>query len=618
MRRAIAVAVVSGLVSGGAVAAPAWAQQHAHAHSQAPPAMKTIVYAGYELRVPASWPVYRLDENPSTCVRYDVHAVYLGTPGANEKCPAWIIGRTQTVSVIPSTQVAAGSGPEISYQRAQPFQAGAAPVASLPAVDGAVMQNAEQHELRVTLGAPAQGTGATIVATYAGSSAAVEQVLASLAPAGQRAQALQAARVRQAGQATTPPPAQPTTQGWHGVPSAWPTQIVTPPPPPQQPQPSLPPQPSQPSPPQPARPVPGFDTCTAPSLKAMRAWRRAYRAVGVYIGGVNAACAYGNLTAKWVRSAAGMGWGLIPTYVGPQAPCSGIGVTINSRHAASEGQAAGIDAVNDARLFGMPAGSPIYDDMEAYDNQTRGCTAAVLTFLGAWDRAVTTRGYVSAVYSSQDSGIDDMQAAAVAKTPGFTVPDAIWFAHWDNQATLSDGTLVWPLQDRDKQYQAPHNRTVGRITLNIDGDLVGGPLARLPHISADRTVSRVEEPPDSSGRPGCPPRGPAPGATSALGLLACAARSKISAAAWWNPGGSPAASIDAAISSISATQRQPLAAAADADPSERAASPGWDMAHSASSVCSTPSARASARHASSSAPLPLVHAAYAIFTADAA
>jgi hypothetical protein len=523
MRRAIAVAVVSGLVSGGAVAAPAWAQQHTHA--QAPPAaLKTIVYAGYELRVPASWPVYRLDENPSTCVRYDVHAVYLGTPGANEKCPAWIIGRTQTVSVIPGTQVAAGGGPEISYQRAQPFQAGAAPVASLPAVDGAVMQNAEQHELRVTLGAPAQGTGATIVATYAGSSAAVEQVLASLAPAGQSARALQAATAGHAGpagQATPPPPAQPTTQGWQGVPSAWPTQIVTPPSPPRQPpptsppppslppqppqppQPPLPPQPPQPSPPQPVRPVRGFDTCTAPSLKAMRAWRRAYGAVGVYIGGVNAACAYGNLTAKWVRSAEGMGWGLIPTYVGPQAPCSGIGVTINSRHAASEGQAAGVDAVNDARLFGLPAGSPIYDDMEAYDNQTRGCTAAVLTFLGAWDRAVTARGYVSAVYSSQDSGIDDMQAAAVAKTPGFTVPDAIWFAHWDNQATLSDGTLVWPLQDRAKQYQAPHNRTVGRITLNIDGDLVGGPLARLPHISAEMTVSRVEETPDSSGRPGC-------------------------------------------------------------------------------------------------------------------
>ena len=64
--------------------------------------MKTVVYAGYEFQVPASWPVYRLDQDPATCVRYDVHAVYLGTPGANMQCPAGLVGRTETVSVIPS------------------------------------------------------------------------------------------------------------------------------------------------------------------------------------------------------------------------------------------------------------------------------------------------------------------------------------------------------------------------------------------------------------------------------------------------------------------------------------------------------------------------------------
>ena len=64
--------------------------------------MKTVVYHGYEFQVPAGWPVYRLDEHPTTCVRYDVHAVYLGTPGVNMQCPAGLVGRTQTVSVIPS------------------------------------------------------------------------------------------------------------------------------------------------------------------------------------------------------------------------------------------------------------------------------------------------------------------------------------------------------------------------------------------------------------------------------------------------------------------------------------------------------------------------------------
>jgi hypothetical protein len=73
----------------------------------------------------------------------------------------------------------------------------------------------------------------------------------------------------------------------------------------------------------------------------------------------------------------------------------------------------------------------------------------------------------------------------------------------------------------------------------------------------------------------------------------------------------------AAISSISVTQRQPLAAADPAACSDRPARCGWDSAHSASSASSTPSARASARAASSSAALPLVQDAYAILTADA-
>src|SRR5580704_13703528 len=73
----------------------------------------------------------------------------------------------------------------------------------------------------------------------------------------------------------------------------------------------------------------------------------------------------------------------------------------------------------------------------------------------------------------------------------------------------------------------------------------------------------------------------------------------------------------AAISSISATQRQPLAAADPAAPSQRFSKPGWERPHSPSSTGSTPSAWASARVASSSAADPLVHDAYAIFTADA-
>ena len=115
--------------------------------------------------------------------------------------------------------------------------------------------------------------------------------------------------------------------------------------------------------------------------------------------------------------------------------------------------------------------------MEAYDGG-RSCINAVLTFLGAWERTVAAKGYLTGVYSSQDSGIDDMQAAAAANKAGFTRPDAIWIALWDGQATLDDGILDWPIGDREKQYAGNLHGTVGGITLDIDQDVVAGPIAR--------------------------------------------------------------------------------------------------------------------------------------------
>jgi hypothetical protein len=508
MRRVIAAAVVGGLVLGGVTAIPAIAATAAKTTGKTSikttgkkTAVKTVVYHGYEFQVPASWPVYRLDQRPTTCVRYDVHAVYLGTPGANMQCPAGLVGRTQTVSVIPSITVASGSGSTTVYQRQQPDAVGNAEVGTVPAVRGSITENSADHELRVALGAAS--LGATVVATYGADPAVVQQVLgtlrtapakaaqtrqsASSQPPGERAAALErgaadsraaspaqpagAGKARQKSSAAKSPkkPKRPkkakTTvyKSWKGVPPNWPTQIVVPQPPP---------------PVVVIHRVSGFDSCATPTLATMKVWRRQYAAVGVYIGGVNSACAYGNLSQTWFKSAAAMGWGMLPAYVGPQAPCWGnSGTLINPGKAAAEGTAAGADAVKDARYFGLPAGSPIYDDMEAY-NGDQACTNAVLTFLGAWDRAVVARGYLSGVYSSQDSGIDDMQAAAVARKAGFTKPDAIWIALWDGRATLDDGTLDWPIGDRAKQYEGNLYGTVGGITLSIDKDVVAGPLAR--------------------------------------------------------------------------------------------------------------------------------------------
>ena len=56
-------------------------------------AILAMAAATYLTRVPGDWPVFDLAADPSTCVRFDVHAVYLGHPGADMNCPAGLVGR---------------------------------------------------------------------------------------------------------------------------------------------------------------------------------------------------------------------------------------------------------------------------------------------------------------------------------------------------------------------------------------------------------------------------------------------------------------------------------------------------------------------------------------------
>ena len=70
----------------------------------------------------------------------------------------------------------------------------------------------------------------------------------------------------------------------------------------------------------------GFDACATPSPTAMSAWGASpYRAVGVYVGGANEACAQPNLTSTWVAQESAAGWVPLPVYVGLQAPKNGCG-----------------------------------------------------------------------------------------------------------------------------------------------------------------------------------------------------------------------------------------------------------------------------------------------------
>ena len=120
--------------------------------------------------------------------------------------------------------------------------------------------------------------------------------------------------------------------------------------------------------------------------------------------------------------------------------------------------------------------------MEAYNEKKAGCVTAVLTFLDAWDRQIQARGYVSGVYSSAGSGVIDLQNTASVGGHALAKPQAIWFALWDNAVNLTGSPYmtpaVWSSTARSKQYAGPRVVTVGGISMNIDSDLVSGPVAR--------------------------------------------------------------------------------------------------------------------------------------------
>jgi hypothetical protein len=209
----------------------------------------------------------------------------------------------------------------------------------------------------------------------------------------------------------------------------------------------------------------------------MEAWSESpYRAVGVYIGGTNMACAQPNLTASWVNAESAAGWHLIPTYVGLQAPSNGCGcAAINPGRASAEGAAAAGDAVKRALAIGIGPGNPIYFDMENYSRGGSN-TSAVLTFLSAWTVGLHAAGYQSGVYSNAFGGLGDLVAA---RGSGFTEPDDIWIADWNGQRTVASPYVPsdeWS-DHRIHQYDGGHNETHGGVTINIDGNFLDGATA---------------------------------------------------------------------------------------------------------------------------------------------
>ena len=225
-----------------------------------------------------------------------------------------------------------------------------------------------------------------------------------------------------------------------------------------------------------------FDACQAPSTGQMQAWLSSpFRGVGVYIGGANKGCSQPGLNAGWVSTVANSGWHLAPLYVGLQAPCtfaSQVSV-INSSYPGVQGQLSANDAVTQARLLGLGAGTPIYFDMEAYNSGDAFCVEVVRQFVTNWVNQLHLFGYVAGYYSSSASGIRD--ESQVVQSPSYAHPDAIWFANWNDKLSVFGdpyfSDAYWYDHQRHHQYHGGHDEAWGGVVLNIDSTISDGPQA---------------------------------------------------------------------------------------------------------------------------------------------
>ncbi len=176
-----------------------------------------------------------------------------------------------------------------------------------------------------------------------------------------------------------------------------------------------------------------------------------------------------------MQSVTKLGWGIIPTYVGLQAPqneCTCAGIVPSKAYAEGESEAA--SAVKLMAADGMGKGNPVYFDMESY---TRGApdTPAVLTFLKGWTTKLHALGYLSGVYSGAASGMADLVTKYGTSYPE---PDDIWIADWNGLHTVKSAYVPaadWADHQRLHQFQGETDLTYGGVTFKgADEDFCDG------------------------------------------------------------------------------------------------------------------------------------------------
>ena len=241
----------------------------------------------------------------------------------------------------------------------------------------------------------------------------------------------------------------------------------------------------------------GFDACEIPTLSKLRAWfdGSPYQSVNLYIGGFSRACDNDALTAAYLQQMFNQGWRFIPTWVGPQAPCT----TFKNRFPWDPEDAydQGVENANQARAtllaLGLTnpdgTGSIVYDDLE-YFTYSDDCSDAARAFVQGWTDRLQQLGIISGLYATSRN-LDQNQiytlqpppsTAWIAewyKPPGYRPDVTVWDVDW-----LDD--IYWSHHQRVYQYSGGHNETWSGVTINVDSNVLDG-LVAAPY-GADLTA----------------------------------------------------------------------------------------------------------------------------------
>lgn len=260
---------------------------------------------------------------------------------------------------------------------------------------------------------------------------------------------------------------------------------------------------------------PAFDTCFLPTPGQMAAWWAGspYSEANLYIGGANRGCESHNaryLNAQWVETVGNQGWNFIPTWVGPQAPCTNFvsRMSNNSSEAYAQGRSEAEAAARAAQALGLTnsglGGTVIYYDMEPYDiqgyPQVPNCRGAVNAFVDGWADRLNELGNRAGVYGASC-------ASHMSDWAGLThVPDDIWPAHWVDTSYNPNITVwdvacidnsLWSDRQRIRQYAGDHNETYGGVTIYLDSNIVDGRVAgKNPRRSAAATSAQAATRPE--------------------------------------------------------------------------------------------------------------------------